>query len=99
MLYNETTAATPTAYARVNVTKQTTQVNHALVQARVDSLAFASQQQSDIITSDCFFSLFTEEEHEDVSERKENFALATFTSPIPKKRKRGTVTPIVTLTQ
>ncbi|GBP66551.1 Monocarboxylate transporter 14 [Eumeta japonica] len=61
---------------------------------------FAPQQRSDIVTSTRFSTLFTEAEYEDELERKKkNYALATFTSPNPKKRKGETVIPNATVTQ
>ncbi|GBP44356.1 hypothetical protein EVAR_31251_1 [Eumeta japonica] len=72
------------------MTKQTTQFNYALLNERSASPAFAFQKRFGILTSNRFSSLSTKVEHEDKLKRKENYTLATFISPNPKKRKRGT---------
>lgn len=71
--------------------------SHETVYVRAASLA--SQQPPEITTCNRFSLLPNEEEHKDESEREDDNAFVTFTTPKPKKRKRDAVTPDATVTQ
>ncbi|KAG7310961.1 hypothetical protein JYU34_003809 [Plutella xylostella] len=90
-LHKETAGGT-TATANVRDHNQLSQFERAMVGSAVTS------RKSGISISNSFYSLSVEEEQKDKLEKEENNAPVTSISPKPKKRKRGPVSPIATVT-
>ncbi|CAG9130327.1 unnamed protein product [Plutella xylostella] len=90
-LHKETAGGT-TATANVRDHNQLSQFERAMVGSAVTS------RKSGISISNSFYSLSVEEGQKDKLEKEENNAPVTSISPKPKKKKRGPVSPIATVT-